>query len=61
VPGPLGRAVMAQQRGALDRRLLDLRSRSATATAIRDVLAEHDCARARGARGRNSRNNRDTH
>lgn len=35
---------MARQRGAVDPRLLDLRSRSALTAVIEEVLREHDCS-----------------
>jgi len=35
---------MARQRGAVDPRLLDLRSRQALAVVIEEVLREHDCS-----------------
>ncbi|MGH3611384.1 MAG: hypothetical protein ACRDRK_01930 [Pseudonocardia sp.] len=35
---------MTKQIGALDPRLLDLRSRSAVAALIEEVLREHDCS-----------------
>lgn len=34
----------ARQRGAVDSRLLDLRSRSALSVVIEEVLREHDCS-----------------